>query len=125
MLRISSFTVPSPSLFIVNAYLRFSKFAVIVRLELTVIVRGFSLDDVPDHPVKIYSASGVAVIVSVDPAAKEPPVLLMVPPCEAEASILNITTGASDSSSNASFAQVTIRRNVSKNIDSFFIILCS
>jgi hypothetical protein len=73
VLTISSFTVPSPSTFIVSGYFRFSKLAVIVRFELTVIVRGFSAEDVPVHPVKRYSASGVAVIVSVDPDANEPP----------------------------------------------------
>ena len=106
VLTISSFTVPSPSKLIVRGYFRFSKLAVIVRFELTVIVRGFSVEDVPVHPVKRYSASGVAVIVSVDPDANEPPALSTEPPWEAAASTLKKTIGASVSSSNTSFVQV-------------------
>ena len=56
-----------------------------VRLELIVIVRGFSEEDVPVHPVKTYSASGVAVIVIVDPDSNEPPILSIDPPVEEEA----------------------------------------
>ena len=63
-----------------RGYLRFSKFAVIVRLELTVIVRGFSSEEVPVHPVKTYSESGVAVIINLAPEANEPPELSIEPP---------------------------------------------
>ena len=77
-----------------------------MRFELTVIVRGLPVEDVPVHPVKRYSDSGVAVIVSVDPDANEPPVLSTEPPWEAEASTLKKTVGASVSCSNASYVQV-------------------
>ena len=92
-------------MFTVREYLRFSKFAVILRLELTVIVRGFSSEDVPVQPMKIYSASGMAVIVSKVSDAIEPPVVSTEPPSEAEAAILKKTVGASASvcSSKASF----------------------
>ena len=63
-----------------RGYLRFSKFAVIVRLELTVIVRGFSSEEVPVHPVKTYSELGVAVIINLAPEANEPPELSIEPP---------------------------------------------
>ena len=103
MLTISSVTVPSPTLFIVNGYLRFSKFAVIVRLELAVTISGLLVEEVPVHPVKTYSESGVAVIINLAPEANEPPELSTEPPSEAETSILKKTVGSSVSSSNASF----------------------
>jgi|TARA_B100001093_G_scaffold14560_1_gene13473 hypothetical protein len=55
--------------------------------------------------MKIYSASGMAVIVSKVSDAIEPPVVSTEPPSEAEAAILKKTVGASASvcSSKASF----------------------
>ena len=64
---ISSFTIPSPSILIEREYFLFSKFAVIVWSEFIVIVNGFSFDSMPDQPVKTYSLSGVAVIVTLEP----------------------------------------------------------
>ena len=124
MLTISSVTVPSPTLLIVNGYLRFSKLAVIVRLEFAVTVSGLSVESDPVHPVKRYSASGEAVIVSEVPEAKEPPVLSTEPPSEAEASTLKKTVGTSVvSSSNASFAHVIRIRKVAKKRIYFLIEL--
>ena len=98
--------------------------AVIVRLELAVTVSGLSVDSVPVYPVKRYSASGVAVIVSEVPEAREPPVLSTEPPSEAEASTLKKTVGTSVvSSSNASFAHVIRIRKVAKKRIYFFINL--
>ena len=76
----------------------------------------------PVHPVKIYSASGVAVIVIVDPDSNEPPVLSIEPPAEDEALTLKKTVGTSVSCSKASFVQVIsiIIDNMPNKI--FFII---
>ena len=92
---------------------------------MAVKVRGLSLDEVPDHPVKIYSESGVAVIVRVVPDSTDPPVVSTDPPSEAETSILKITVGASASvcSSNTSFWHVIRIRNERKYINDFFRML--
>ena len=74
-----------------------------MRFELAVTISGLLVDDVPDHPVKTYSAFGVAVIINLAPEANEPPELSTEPPSEAETSILKKTVGSSVSSSNASF----------------------
>jgi hypothetical protein len=92
-----------------------------VRLEFAVIVNGLSVEDVPVHPVKIYSESGVAVIISLEPDAKEPPVLFTEPPSDAEALILNKTNGASVCSSNASFLHVISRKKANEKSRIFFI----
>ena len=85
--------------------------------------RGLSVDSVPVHPTKIYSESGVAVIVTVDPDSKDPPELLTLPPSPAATSTSNRTTGISVSSSNASFAQVIRIRKVAKKRIYFLIEL--
>ena len=114
VLTISSVTVPSPVTFTESWYFFFSKFAVISWFELTLIVKGLSVDSVPVHPTKRYSESGVAVIVTVDPDSKDPPELLTLPPSPASISILNKTTGASVSSSNASRVHVIKINNVKR-----------
>ena len=92
---------------------------------MAVTVRGLSVDEVPDHPVKIYSESGVAVIVRLLPDSTDPPVVSTNPPSEAETSMLKITVGSSASvcSSNASFWHVIRIRNEKKYINDFFRML--
>ncbi len=119
----SSDTVPSPITLTDNWYFFFSKFAVICWFELIVTVKGLSVDSDPVHPINTYSESGVAVIVTVDPESKEPPVVSTDPPSEAETSILKITVGASVCSSNASFWHVIRTRNEKTYINDFFRVL--
>jgi hypothetical protein len=94
--------------------------AVIVRLELAVTISGLLVEEVPVHPVKTYSESGVAVIINLAPDANEPPELPTEPPSEAETSILKKTVGSSVSSSNASFWQVIRIRNEKRYSNDFF-----
>ena len=80
---ISSVTVPqssSPSILIFTEYFTFWKIGEITRSDSRVIVRGLSVEVVPFHPTKLYSASGVADIVTVSPLLKTPPVVETEPP---------------------------------------------
>ena len=72
--------------------------------------------------MKIYSASGMAVIVSKVSDAIEPPVVSTKPPSEAEAAILKKTVAASASvcSSKASFWHVIRIRNEKRYSNDFF-----
>ena len=50
------------------------------RSDSRVMIRGLSVDVVPSHPTKLYSASGVADIVIVSPFLYIPPVVDTDPP---------------------------------------------
>ena len=90
---ISSMTSPSPSILTESGYFFFSKFAVRVVLEDTVIVLVASM--LPsDQLVKTYSPCGVAVTFTVCRDSYSPPVVDTVPPSPADKVIVYLAIGA-------------------------------
>lgn len=76
---IVSLTVPCPSVLTCRGYCLFVKFAEMVRLEVVVMVKGFSVEPF-DQLENKYSLFGVAVKVTEEPLASVLPGLLTVPP---------------------------------------------
>src|SRR6056300_738257 len=77
----------------VSGYFFFSKFAVSVEFELTVIVLVASV--LPsDQSLNKYSPCGVAVTLTVCPASYSPPVVDTIPPSPADNVIVYLTIGA-------------------------------
>ena len=80
-------------MFNVKGYFLFSKLAVSVEFELTVIVL-VALVLPSDQSLNKYSPCGVAVTETVCPASYSPPVVDTVPPSPADIVIVYLTIGA-------------------------------